>query len=195
VLGLPPTRESLEKAAAAAALRPELREALRDGNLSVLAPELNGRLSHAGQRRVADLVRPLSQNKQREVLLNLIDLGRREGCPPEMVLAAAVVAAALRGDEGVSPLQRAETVRRLLDEKKNAVSSARRKVVGRVLGRLRLPPGAVIRPPDSFEDDEFSLVMRFASRKDLKALAEDVARLATSPEFDGLFPGTRGQDS
>jgi ParB/Sulfiredoxin domain len=190
LLGLPPTPAHLDRLLAVAGLAPLWQELVDSSRLALTAAARLATWDPEGRQAalpfLADL--PLSQSKQEEFVGAVELLARREG----VTLAAILQRAELRQDledQGKNPQERAEAVRRRLNDWVSPRFQAAKIAFAAGLHRLGLThhPRLRVKEPPAFEGPDFELSLKFRDHRELKELLQELARLASLPEFERLL--------
>jgi ParB family chromosome partitioning protein len=188
-LGLPPSSGVLSRLLALAGLEPCFLELAARGRLALTAAAALA--AWAPEDRFAAL--PfleklwLSQSKQEQIVEEVTLLARREGVTPKAVLSRPGLRGPLQ-DEGLSPQERTEAVRRELKLRVQPGLSATWQVFQAALKRLGLEqhPRMRLKPPPAFEGPDFHLEIDFRDVSELAELLEEIARLVRRDEFSAL---------
>jgi hypothetical protein len=190
LLGLPPAPAHLDRLLAVASLSPPWQELVARENLALTAA---ARLAawdpddrQAALPFLANL--PLSQSKQEEFIGALEILARREGVSLTVILLRKELQQDLQ-DPGKNPQERAEAVRRRLNDWVSPRFQAARQAFAAGLDRLGLKhhPRARLKEPPAFEGPDFELSLKFRDNRELRALLQELARLTSLPEFENLI--------
>jgi|WetSurMetagenome_2_1015567.scaffolds.fasta_scaffold191026_2 ParB-like chromosome segregation protein Spo0J len=190
LLGLPPTPAHLDRLLAVAGLEAPWQELVDRSRLALTAA---ARLAAWDpEDRLAALPflagLPLSQSKQEEFLGAVELLARREGLALGAILARAELQQDLE-EPGKNPQERAEAVRRRLNVWVAPRFQAARKAFAAGLHRLGLThhPRLRLKEPPAFEGPDFELNLKFRDHRELQELLQELARLASLPEFEDLI--------
>jgi ParB family chromosome partitioning protein len=186
LLGLPATADRLESVLALAGAEDEVKRLVEEKDLPPHVVESILRFGPTERRRLLPLLRPLGQNKQKELLDDLWEIGRRDGIQAQRILRRAEVRQAV-APAGLSPLQRAERVRRALKKLRYPRLSAREEAFAAALRRIGWPKGVDARPAPFFEDRDVTVSFRFRSREELRACLDKLAAAAGRETVDDLF--------
>jgi hypothetical protein len=189
LLGLPPAPVNLDRLLAVTSLESPWQELVAQERLALTAASRLAAWDPAD--RVAALPfltgLPLSQSKQEEFVTGVEILARREG----VSLAAILLKRELQQDlqDPVSnPQERAEAVRRRLNDWVSPRFQAARKAFATGLDRLGLKhhPRLRLKEPPAFEGPDFELSLKFKDHREFRELLQELARLASLPEFEAL---------
>lgn len=146
------------------------------------------RFAPADRRRILPLLRPLGQNKQKQLLEDLWDIGRRDELPVERLFRRAEPRRILRSTR-LSSLQRAERIREWLRKTRYPSLIAREESLLSTLHRLQWPRSISLQPSPSFEDDSVTISFRAGSREEFRTALDRLEDLARRKELEGLFRG------
>jgi hypothetical protein len=189
LLGLPPAPVNLDRLLAVTSLESPWQELVAQERLALTAASRLAAWDPAD--RVAALPfltgLPLSQSKQEEFVTGVEILARREG----VSLAAILLKRELQQDlqDPVSnPQERAEAVRRRLNDWVSPRFQAARKAFAAGLDRLGLKhhPRLRLKEPPAFEGPDFEFSLKFKDHREFRELLQELARLASLPEFEAL---------
>ena len=125
-----------------------------------------------------------SQSKQEQFLEHLSLLARREATTPGAILARSELRQILL-EPSLSPQERTQGVRRLLERWVYPRSAAAREAFQAALARLGLSrhPRLRLSPPPAFEGPDFHLEIKFRDPQELTNLLQELTRLMHKPEF------------
>ncbi|MGB7297165.1 MAG: ParB/RepB/Spo0J family partition protein [Candidatus Aminicenantales bacterium] len=140
-----------------------------------------------GDRRfLLPLLRPLGQNKQRQLLEDLRDVCRRDGIPVRRLFRRKEIQSILRSSR-LSILQKAEAARQRLKKMRFPALSAREEAFRSTLHKLKWPRGIDVQPSSFFEDDHVTVSFRIGSREEFRAALDKLRDVAGREELDALF--------
>jgi ParB-like chromosome segregation protein Spo0J len=190
LLGLPPGPAHLDRLLAVARLEAPWQELVARERLALSAA---ARLAAwdpadrlAAQPFLANL--PLSQSKQEEFIGTVEILARREGVSSAALLLKNELQQPLQ-EPALSPLERAEAVRCRLNDWVSPRFQEAKKNFAAGLDRLGLKhhPRLRLKEPPAFEGPDFELSLKFKDHQELRELLQELARLASQPEFENLI--------
>jgi ParB family chromosome partitioning protein len=190
LLGLPSAPAHLDRLLAAARLEDPWQELVAKESLALTAAARLAAWDPADRlaalRFLANL--PLSQSKQEEFLANVEILARREGVSSAAILHKGELQQDLQ-NPALNPQERAEAVRRRLNDWVTPRFQAARKAFAAGLDRLGLKhhPRLRLKEPPAFEGPDFELSLKFKDHQELRELLQELARLASLPEFEKLI--------
>jgi hypothetical protein len=190
LLGLPPSPAHLDRLLAAAGLEPPWRELVADGRLALTTAPRLAAWDPASRRAALPFLSslPLSQSKQEEFLAGVDILARREGLALAEILGEKELQEHLDDTAG-SARERAEAVRRLLNDWVSPRFSAAKKSFAAGLDRLGLKshPRLRLTEPPAFEGPDFELTLKFIDHQEFRELLGELSRLAGLAEFEALL--------
>jgi hypothetical protein len=190
LLGLPPAPAHLDRLLAVARLETPWQELVAQEHLALTAAARLAAWDPADRLAalpfLADL--PLSQSKQEEFLAGVEILARRKGVAGAAILRKQELQRDLQ-DPALNPQERAEAVRRLLNDWVSPRFQAARRKFTAGLDRLGLKhhPRLRLKEPPAFEGPDFELSLKFKDNRELQELLQELARLANLPEFEDLI--------
>lgn len=191
-LGLGRSPKLRQWSLSAAGLSPEALTAMAEERLDL---ECGARLAHwslSDREAALNLFEALlpSKQKKKQWLDWLEDVARREKISPAQILAAEEIVEAQAQVARLGRPAAEEGARRYLWSRRHpalAEMVATRRERVRALG---LPPAARLELDPTFEDLKFSLELTFSAPSDFAKLAEVVAGLVSSPDFQQLLDDT-----
>ena len=189
LLGLPPAPVYLDRLLAVAGLESAWQELVAQEclALTVAARLTDWEPAHrlAALPFLAGL--PLSQSKQEELVAGVEILARREGVTPTDILLDQELQQSLI-DADLNPQERAEAVRRRLNEWVSPRFSSAHKAFSAGLDRLglRTHPRLRLKEPPAFEGPDFELTLKFKDSQELRELLQELSRLAHLSDFEAL---------
>ncbi len=186
LLKIPPTAEYLELFLTLARYGPEEKRIVHEKGLSITVLKALNPFSREERALLWPLLRPLGRNKQKELLVLLQEIARREHIQALSLLREPGVTA-LKDDDTLSALQKAERMVDLLRERRNPAFSAWSRAFEAVLKRLKIDKGILVVHSPYFEDEDLSLRFTFKDREEFLARLSSLKILAEKPEFDRLF--------
>jgi ParB family chromosome partitioning protein len=146
------------------------------------------RFPPAERRRILPLLRPLGQNKQKQVLEDLWEIGRRDKLPAERLFRRAEFRRTL-GSSRLSMLQKAERIRQLVRKARHPSLSAQEESFRSTLRRMRWPRDITVHPSPGFEEDNITVSFRISSREDFRAALDRLLGMVSREELGELFRG------
>ena len=146
------------------------------------------RFAPADRRKILPMLRPLGQNKQKQLLEDLWDIGRRDRLPVERLFQRAEPRRILRSTR-LSSLQKAERIREWVRKMRYPSLIAREESLRSTLRRLQWPRGISLQPSPSFEDDSVTISFRAGSREEFRTALDRLEDLARRKELGELFRG------
>ena len=190
LLGLPPAPAHLDRLLAVAGLTPPWQELVAGGRLALTAAARLAVWDPADRLAALPFLAnlPLSQSKQEEFLANVEILARREGVSSAAILGKQELQHDLQKPAS-NPQERAEAVRRRLNDWVFPRFQAARKKFAAGLDRLGIKhhPRLRLKEPPAFEGPDFELSLKFKDHQELGELLQELARLASMPEFENLI--------
>ncbi|MGQ9687261.1 MAG: ParB/RepB/Spo0J family partition protein [Desulfobaccales bacterium] len=189
LLGLPPSLAHLQRLLAAATLERPWLELLAQERLALTAAARLAAWEPADRTKAWPFLAtlPFSQSKQEGFLESVEILARRQGASPTLILQGPELQRLL-ADTALNPVERAEALRRLLDDRLSPRYSAARRAFTAGLARLGLHrhPRLRLTPPPAFEGPDFELSLKFIDVRELRQHFRDLSRLVQLPDFEAL---------
>jgi ParB/RepB/Spo0J family partition protein len=189
-LGLPATAAHLRWMLTLAGADKPVLEAISEKPLPPAAVRALLRFSPADRRRLLPLLRPLGQNKQRQVLEDLWEIGRRDELSVRNLFRRKEFQRIL-GSSRLSMLQKAERIRQRLRKNRHPGLIAREESFRSTLGKMRWPREITVQPSPFFEEDIVSVSFRIRSREEFRAALDKLEDAARRQELDELFRGKK----
>jgi ParB-like chromosome segregation protein Spo0J len=190
LLGLPPAPAHLDRLLAAARLEDPWQELVARERLALTAAARLAAWDPAARLAALPFLAnlPFSQSKQEEFLAGIEILARREGVSGAAILKKQELQQSLQ-DPALNPQERAETIRRRVNEWVTPRFQAARKAFAAGLDRLGLKhhPRLRLKEPPAFEGPDFELSLKFKDYQELRELLQELARLASLPGFENLI--------
>jgi len=186
LLGLPATAEHLESVLSLASADAEAKRLVEEKDLPLSVVRSLLRFTSSERRRLLHLLSPLGQNKQKELLDDLWEIGRRDSAQVRRILQRVDIRRAL-APAGLSALQKAERVRQALKKMRYPRLFAREEAFAAVLRRVGWPKGIAIQPAPFFENGNITVSFRIKSREELTACLEKLSGAAAHEDVDDLF--------
>jgi ParB family chromosome partitioning protein len=186
LLSLPATVAHLEALLGLAEADAALKKFVREKEVPLPVVQALLRFSPAGRKPLFPLLRPLGQNKQREILGNSWEICRRDNVSVRDILSDDEARRALVSKK-LSPLQKAERIRGFLRRKRFPHLSFREKEFNSALRKIRCPPGLAIRPSPCFEDERISASFWFKDEREFRAGVKRLGEIAGNKDLAGLF--------
>ena len=182
LLQIPPTEMYLSLYLSVSRFDPELKRIIQQKNIPFSILQLLVRFKRKERMTLLPFLIPLGHNKQKELLTNLFEISRRDKVPVTEILDSDKLKTVF-SNEKLSPLQKAEEVRRFLREKRNPSLAVWAKAFEAVLKELNLSEGTVITPPPFFEGEDFSLNFSFKNREEFVQKLLRLKELSTKKWF------------
>ena len=140
-----------------------------------------------GERKLLlPLLRPLGQNKQKEVLEDLWETSRRDEVTLREILKDKEIRQVLDSPK-LPPIQKAEKIRLSLKRKRYPQLSSWQDAFDLTLRKARWPKEIAIQPAPFFEDEAISASFRFKDIKEFRAWVKKLQEMAAKEEISGLF--------
>jgi hypothetical protein len=136
--------------------------------------------------KVVPLLLPLGQNKQREVLENLLDISKKKRIFPGQVLEAADIQAILRSPKW-PPVEKSERIRLALRKDRFPHLTAWEASFQSTLRELRWPRDISLEPAPFFETDDMEASFHFKDEKEFRTRLEHLRDVSSRRDFQKLF--------
>lgn len=169
----------------AAALEPELKAVLHLKDPDIIVLELLSGMHRSERQMLLPLLVPLGKNKVKELVLHISELAKKDAVSVINILERPETTAVC--GERLSPMQKADNVRKLVKAWLNPAQNAWKQAFELVLKELEVSQGIVISAAPFFEEQDLSLNFSFKSREDFLRKLAELKKLAGKKEFNGLF--------
>lgn len=164
----------------------QVKKAVIEEKISFQAVKILTELSSEDQRFILPLILPLSSNYQKEFLVNIIEVSKLEdGSLRDIFLNSEL--AKIYQSEALSPLEKAHRIRELIRKKRYPLLSEWEDSFKNWLKEVRLPKGISISHSQFFEDERFSLNLRFRDEQELSKFLEKLKKICQKKEFQQFF--------
>lgn len=185
-LALPATRSHLRNLRKLVRAGRDVKRYVHEKDVAFPVLESLLKFGEADRMRLLPVLSPLGQNKQRELLDDLWCVCRRDRLAVRNVLSRGGIGKTLRSPS-LTPLEKAERVRRLLRKLRYPVLSARQEAFEAALRKMTAPRGVAIQPSPYFEDESVSVSFRFRNAAELRDRLRSLEKLTARPELRRLF--------
>lgn len=186
LLCLPATRSALDLLLALSKAEKEAQVFVQDKGLPFVLVQSLLQFRPEERRLLFPLLRPLGQNKQKEMLEDLHEVSRRDDVGVVEILKDRNIQRILRGDK-LSSVQKAEGIRSRIREKRYPRWRGTLESFSATLKALRWPKEIAIQPSPFFEDENFSVSFRFQDREQFNACVSRLQQLGEREGLSGLF--------
>lgn len=124
----------------------------------------------------------LGLNLQREILLLITEIARREDAAPLDILNAPYLERILT-NKRLDRVQKSQKIRRYLRRRRFPHLVKREDAFNEWVKKLHLGPGVVLSPPRDFEGPAFSLHLQFKTLHELSEKQAAIQRILEDPDF------------
>ena len=183
LLDIPSTLSYLDHYLKIARLDPSWKKVVFDKKMPLPSVLLLAEFTPREREQILPLVLPLGSNKLKQFLEDLFELSRKTGDPVEAILTSPGIKTVSNTDY-LTPLQKADRVRRLLRERRYPTLSPWKKTFDASVRKARLSGETTFDAPSFFEDGEFSVTF---SLKDKKDFQKRLAKLQELASDENLF--------
>ncbi len=189
-LGLPATTNHLQLMFSLACADQTVLDFVSEKSPSLAVVKALLRFSPQDRRPLPALLRPLGQNKQRQVLEDLWDVCRRDGLTVRRLLKRKEFQGIL-GSSRLSMLQKAEQIRQLLKKIRHPGWSGAEEAFRLTLHKMRWPRDVAVHPSPFFEEEDVTVSFRIRSREEFRRILDKLGDAAGKKALDELFRGKR----
>ena len=185
-LDIPQTLSHLDAYLAFSQFELELKRAAHEKNMAFSTLKLLAGFTLQEQRLLLPLLLPLGQNKQKELLEDLLEIAKRNNLPAKNMLLSKEIKA-VQANETLAPLQKADKIRALLKEKRYPVFSSWKDSFDSLLKKMKWPREITVNPSPFFEEDSFTVIFSFENQEQFKTNLLKLEELSSRAEFLEIF--------
>ena len=186
LLDIPQTLSHLDAYLAFSQFELELKRAAHEKNMTFSTLKLLAGFTLPEQRLLLPLLLPLGQNKQKELLEDLLEIAKRNNMPAKNMLLSKEIKA-VQTNETLAPLQKADKIRALLKEKRYPVFSSWKDSFDSLLKKMKWPREITVNPSPFFEEDSFTVIFSFENQEQFKTSLIKLEELSSRAEFLEIF--------
>jgi len=186
LLDIPQTLSHLDAYLAFSRFEPEMKRAVHEKNMPFSSLKLLEGFTPQEQKLLLPLLLPSGQNKQKELLEDLLEIAKRNNMPAKNILISGEVKA-IQDMETLTPLQKADKIRALLREKRYPVFSSWKDSFDSLLKKMKWPREITVNPSPFFEEDNFTVIFSFENQEQFKSNLLKLKELSSRDEFLEVF--------
>jgi hypothetical protein len=186
LLDIPQTLSHLDAYLAFSRFGPEMKRAVHEKNMPFSSLKLLTGFTRQEQKLLLPLLLPLGQNKQKEILEDLLEIALRNDVPAQSMLLSGEIKT-IQANETLTPLQRADKIRSLLREKRYPVYTSWKESFDSLLNKMKWPREITVNPSPFFEEDNFTVIFSFESQEQFKTSLLKLKELSSRDEFLEIF--------
>ncbi len=186
LLDIPQTLSHLDAYLAFSRFEPEMKRVIHKKNMPFSSLKLLTGFTRREQKLLRPLLLPLGQNKQKEVLEDLLEVAKRNDVPAQSILLSGEIKA-IQDTETLTPLQRADKIRILLREWRYPVFSSWKDSFDSLLKKMKWPREITVNPSPFFEEDNFTVIFSFENQEQFKSSLLKLKELSSRDEFLEIF--------
>ena len=190
LLGLPSTNYYFQAYLQFSQFEPEFKALIHDKNMSFASVELCTVFNSMERKLLIPLLRPLSQNKQKELLEFLYEISRREGRPAWKILKSKEIKEII-SSENLSPFQKANKIRLLLKKRRYPHLSSWQEAFDSFLKKASWPKEVAIDHSPYFEGKEMVAHFKFKDDNEFRERLLKLQKVASKAEFSQIFKLSR----
>jgi hypothetical protein len=188
LLNIPQTSYYLRLYLAISRFPKDIKAFIHKRNMSLTSLEYLAQFSPKERKLLLPLLQPLGQNKQRELLEDLVGISLREDLPAEKILTEEGIVKVLRSEK-LSFLQKSDRIRRMLRRRRYPHLSRRREAFQRALEKSGCPENISIDPSPYFEEKEMTIRFHFKDEEEFRSHLRQLQKLSSKKEFLKVFQG------
>ena len=186
LLQIPPTAFYLDSFLSISRLDPIAKKAIAAKNLPFPIARMLAEFQTEDLEKIIPLLLPLGQNKQREVLEDLLEISKRKNIFPRHILETPGIRAVLQCSKW-PPVQKSERVRLALRRERFPHLTAWEESFQSALRELGWPRGISLEPAPYFETDDMEASFRFRDEREFRAHLRKLLEVSSRPEFQKIF--------
>jgi ParB-like chromosome segregation protein Spo0J len=186
LLELPATPSHLETYQKMGRLEFKTKEFIHERNVSLPVVELLLQFPPQARERLIPVLDPMGQNKQKEILEDLLDLLLKEG-PMVTDLLDRDQFKKILSDEKLSDLQKTERIRLAIRRLRYPALSDWNETLVRYMKKMNWPKEIPLTMSPFFEGDQFTFHIPFKDRKEAEMLLSELKRLVATQEFSEMM--------
>jgi hypothetical protein len=185
-LEIPQTLNHLEVYLHIAALDPETKKVIHSKNMGYPIVALLTEYSEADRHLLLPLLLPLGQNKQKELLQNLLEISKRDHIPVQNLLSTEVIQR-ITSNPNFTPIQKATEIRNHFQKQRYPTLAGWENSFQTEKKNLAWPDDIKIEPSPFFEGEEFTVRFTFKDFNEFKTKLAKLNDLASSTEISQLL--------
>ena len=186
LLGIPATLPYLDLYVKISQLESRWKKVIYEKKMSLASVELLTEFDVLERELLLPLILPLSQNKQKQILNDLIQISRKEEISLKKILAAQKIQPVLQS-ERLTPLQKAEKIRILLRKERYPSLSAWKESFDASLKRACLSKEVTVESSSFFENGEFSVSFSLRDKEEFSKRLAKLEKLISDEALISLF--------
>jgi ParB family chromosome partitioning protein len=186
LLKIPQTLNHLDIYLSIASLEPETKKFIHKKNMAFPAVQLLIEYNEEERRLLLSFLHPLSQNKQKELLKNLLELSKRDNIPAQNILAGKDIQKIATAKK-LSPLQQAEEIRNLIQRKRFPTLSSWIDAFKSQKKDVEWPDDIKIEPSPYFEGEELTVYFTFKDFDEYRKKLTKLNKLASDEKISQLL--------
>ncbi|UCC39939.1 MAG: ParB N-terminal domain-containing protein [Candidatus Aminicenantes bacterium] len=186
LLNIPSTLSHLDMFLSFSRFKPELKRMIAEKNMPFSSVQLLSEFKPGARKLLLPLLLPIGQNKQRELLDDLLNISRKSDIPAEKLLVSKELQDTLKSDS-LSPLQKSDKIRLLLKRKRYPSISSMRDSFNSLLRIMGWPKEISVKPSPFFEGEDVSVSFSFKNNEELQRHLHMIKKLSSRKEFSRLL--------
>ena len=128
----------------------------------------------------------LNSNKLREVLLFLEEICQRDKISVKDIIDCIEIQDVLN-NKNITASQKSSKIRDILKRKRFPQLTSMEKSFANTIKDLKLPKGIIFRPPEYFEEKEFSIEFKIKNKEELKRISGELLNVSEKEKISKLF--------
>lgn len=164
----------------------DLKKFIHEKKIPFASLERLAEFGTSERRALLPLLKPLGQNKQKEILEDILEIALKNAIPAEKVLNSEEILEVVHSEK-LPSLQKADKVRLLLKRKRYPHLYAWKEAFESCLKKAGWPKGISISHSPFFEDEDVSVQFKFKNEKEFNTHLMKLQEMASKKEFSRLF--------
>ncbi|MDH5743410.1 MAG: ParB/RepB/Spo0J family partition protein [Candidatus Aminicenantes bacterium] len=186
LLGIPATLPYLDLYVKISQLESRWKKVIYEKKMSLASVELLTEFDVLERELLLPLILPLSQNKQKQILDDLIQISRKEEISLKKILATQEIQPVLKSEK-LTPLQKAEKIHILLRKERYPSLSAWKESFDASLKRACLSKEVTVESSSFFENGEFSVSFSLRDKEEFSKRLAKLEKLISDEALISLF--------
>jgi hypothetical protein len=186
LLEIPQTFNHLDIYLRIAALDPETKAAIHSKNMAFPVVKLLTEFSEEDRRILLSFLQPLGQNKQKELLEDLLEISKKDCIPVQNILTGVDIQRTA-SDPNLSLLQITEEIRNIVHRQRYPTLSIWKDTFKSRKKELKWPHDIKIEPSPFFEGEEFTVQFTFKDLYEYRTKLIKLNELASDEKISRLL--------
>ena len=186
LLKISPSPYDLEIYLSLSKLNPLIKKAILKGDISFQGARALAKFSLSDQEILLPFLIPLSSNYQKEFLINLYEILKKEGITLKELFSRSDLKEIIESKK-FDKFEKAQKIREKIRSIKYPSYTAWKKFFEDWVKEIKLPRGVNITHDQFFEDEKLSLNIKFKNEKELEHILKKLEKICRSDKFREYF--------